>query len=48
MAIFRRIAAVATCGFIRHIGNADVHPEVQLILGLHDETTRAESKLELA
>ena len=30
------------------IGNADVHPDVQLILGVHDETTRAESKLELA
>jgi hypothetical protein len=38
----------ATCEFIRKIGNTDVHPDVQLILGLHDETTRAESKLELA
>ena len=38
----------ATCQFVRKIGNADVHPDVQLILGVHDETTRAESKLELA
>jgi len=38
----------ATCQFIRKVGNADMHPDVQLILGVHDETARAESKLELA
>ncbi len=41
-------AAYATCEFMRQIGNRDVHPDVQLILSLHDETTRADSKLELA
>jgi hypothetical protein len=38
----------ATCELIRKAGNSEVHPDVQLILGLHDETTRVESKLELA
>jgi len=38
----------ATCEFIRHIGNRDVHPDVQSILKLHDNPTRAESKLQLA
>ena len=41
-------AQFATCQLISKTGNADVHPDVQLILGVHDETTRAESKLELA
>jgi hypothetical protein len=38
----------ATCEFIKHIGNPTVHPEVQTILALHDEPTRAASKLSLA
>jgi hypothetical protein len=38
----------ATCGLIRTIGRGDVHPDVQLVLGVHDEATRAESKAELA
>jgi hypothetical protein len=38
----------ATCELLRTIGNREIHPEVQPILGLHDETTRVESKLELA
>ncbi len=38
----------ATCEFLRHIGNRTIHPEVQSILTLHDDTTRAESKLQLA
>ena len=38
----------ATCELIRKIGDSGVHPDVQLILKVHDETTRAESKLELA
>jgi hypothetical protein len=33
---------------MRKVGNADVHADVQLFLGLHDETTRVGSKLELA
>ena len=38
----------ATCAVIRKLGHAEVHPDVQLILAVHDETTRAESKLALA
>lgn len=38
----------ATCEFLRHIGTSTIHPEAQAILKLHDEPTRAESKLRLA
>jgi hypothetical protein len=38
----------ATCGFIKQIGNENVHPGVQPILKIHDEMTRVESKLQLA
>lgn len=38
----------ATCDFLKHLGNPTVHPDVQTILDLHDEPTRAESKLPLA
>lgn len=38
----------ATCELIVTIGNNAVHPDVQMILGVHDEATRAESKLALA
>jgi len=38
----------ATCELVQTIGNREIHPEVQLILGLHDQTTRVESKLALA
>ena len=38
----------ATCELTREMGTRDVHPEVQMILKTHDETTRAESKLKLA
>ncbi|MGA2175876.1 MAG: hypothetical protein ABSH38_12930 [Verrucomicrobiota bacterium] len=38
----------ATCEFRSQIGNATVHPQVQSILKLHDDTTRAGSKLQLA
>jgi hypothetical protein len=45
-------APFATCRFLRQIGNAAVHPDInsfiQLILGVRDEATKAESKLELA
>ncbi len=41
-------AGWATCESPRALGNPDVHPEVQPIVRLHDEATRAESKLELA
>ncbi len=38
----------ATCEFVRHIGNPDMHPGVRSILELHDGPTKAESKLQLA
>jgi hypothetical protein len=38
----------ATCEFVKHIGNPTVHPDVQAIVELHDEPTRAGSKLPLA
>lgn len=38
----------ATCQFIRQIGNPSVHPEVQPIVRLHDQVTKAESQLKLA
>lgn len=38
----------STCEFIRAIGCAVVHPEVQGIVKLHDEATRVEAKLPLA
>jgi hypothetical protein len=38
----------ATCATIRKPGSADIHPDVQLVLAVHDEATRAESKLGLA
>jgi len=38
----------ATCEFLRQIGNSEIHPEVQPIVKLHDDMTRAGSKLPLA
>ena len=38
----------ATCELLRHFGNPDVHPEVQSIIKLHDQATKAESGLKLA
>lgn len=38
----------ATCEFISSIGSPTIHPEVQRILTLHDEATKADSKLPLA
>jgi hypothetical protein len=38
----------ATCELLRQTGNSNVHPEVQSILKLHDDTARVGSKLELA
>ena len=38
----------ATCRFLRQIGSRAIAPEVQTILRLHDEKTRAESNLPLA
>jgi hypothetical protein len=38
----------ATCELVQTAGSHEIHPEVQLILGLHDQKTRAESKLALA
>jgi len=44
----RASAEWATCEFIRQAGNANVHAEVQALLSLHDDTTRATSKWPLA
>ena len=38
----------ATCSLLRQIGNPEVHPDVQAIMNLHDQSTRAEAKLPLA
>jgi hypothetical protein len=38
----------ATCELLRQIGNPTVHPEVQSVQKLHDDATRASSKLQLA
>jgi hypothetical protein len=38
----------ATCELISHIGNTVIHPEVQIVVKLHDEATRVGSKLQLA
>ena len=38
----------ATCEFAKKIGNDEIHPVVQPILKLHDDMTKAESKLKLA
>ena len=38
----------ATCEFLSQIGNATVHPEVQAIVKLHDDATRAGTKSQLA
>jgi len=43
-----RSANWATCEFIRNLGNPSIHPDVHSVLKLHDEQTRAESKLQLA
>jgi hypothetical protein len=44
----RLSASFATCEFIRQSGDRTLHPEVQLILEVHDEATRVASKLALA
>ncbi len=38
----------ATCELLRQLGNPTVHPEVESILKLHDDATRAESRMQLA
>lgn len=38
----------ATCALLHQVGNRAIHPEVQPIVKLHDDTTRVESKLQLA
>jgi hypothetical protein len=44
----RSCANWATCELVSQIGNGAVHPEVEPILALHDETTRVDSKLQIA
>jgi len=41
-------ASWATCEFLHHLGNPEIHPDIQTILNLHDGPTRADSKLQLA
>lgn len=38
----------ATCELLRQIGNPATHPEIEVIVKLHDQTTRVESKSPLA
>lgn len=38
----------ATTALVRNVGMNDVHPDVQTVISIHDESTRAESKMELA
>jgi hypothetical protein len=38
----------ATCAFVSQIGNSTIHPEVQSVIQLHDDTTRVGSDLPLA
>ena len=38
----------STCELLHRVGNLTVHPEVQLIVKLHDDATRVGSKLRLA
>jgi hypothetical protein len=38
----------AACESIRKLGSSEAHPDVKLVLALHDEATRASSKLQLA
>jgi hypothetical protein len=38
----------ATCELVSTLGNTPVHPTVQAVLTVHDETTRAASGLPLA
>ncbi|HEY2574633.1 MAG TPA: hypothetical protein VGH65_11205 [Verrucomicrobiaceae bacterium] len=46
---YQRVAAdFATCEFLSACGGEKVHPEVAQIVQLHDEATRAHSKLPLA
>jgi hypothetical protein len=41
-------AAHATCAFLGELGSRRVHPEVERIIQLHDETTRSTESLPLA
>lgn len=43
-----RASNFATCDFLRQIGNAALHPDLQAIVELHDGPTRAQSKMPLA
>jgi hypothetical protein len=38
----------ATCERVATFGNEQIHPDVQVVLQVHDETTRADSRLSLA
>jgi len=38
----------ATCELIATSGNPQIHPEIQALIQVHDEATRAETQMELA
>ncbi len=38
----------ATCRFLRQLGNPTIHPDVHVVVKIHDTSTRAESGLQLA
>jgi hypothetical protein len=38
----------ATCEFLKHIGNAAVHPDIEATIKFHDAATRVGTKLQLA
>lgn len=41
-------AEQATCALVSVLGNPQIHPDVQAVVSVHDEATRATSKLPLA
>ena len=47
-AIFELLGELGYCEFISQIGNSIIHPDVQAVVKLHDDATRAGSKLQLA
>lgn len=38
----------STCNFLRIIGNDVIHPEIQTVIGIHDELSNSEAELYLA
>ena len=38
----------ATCRYLDSLGNSNIHPDLQMVLGLHDQLTQCEKNLPLA